>query len=97
MPTVSFTLTEEIVEYIEAHADLKGRSHLVRRILEDYIHSTTIREYRHVKEAYKVSAFKCMSHGIPDYPFGYWAVYDGGETCVISDEEFKAQYVEVEE
>ena len=37
MPTVSFTLTEEIVEYIEAHADLKGRSHLVRRMLEGII------------------------------------------------------------
>ena len=95
--TCCFTLTDEIIDYLDAHATPRGYSALVRQMLVDYIHSTEIREYKHVKEAYKVSAFKCMSYGIPDYPFGYWAVYDGEVTCVIPDEAFKAQYVEVEE
>jgi hypothetical protein len=97
MPTVSFTLTEEIIDYIDSHAGIAGRSALVRQMLIDYIHSTEIRQYRHVKEEYKVSAFKCMSYGIPDYPFGYWAVYDGEVTYVTSDKAFKAQYMEVED
>ena len=97
MPTVSFTLTEEIIDYIDSHAGIAGRSYFVRRMLVDYIHSTEIRQYLHVKEGYKVSAFRCMSYGIPDYPFGFWACYDGEVLGVLTDEEFKAQYMEVED
>ena len=95
--TCSFTLTEEIVDYIDSHAGLEGRSALVRQMLVDYIHSTEIREYRHVEDGLMVSAFRCMSHDVPELPFGYWAVYDGGVSRVVSDSDFKAQYVEVEE
>jgi len=34
---------------------------------------------------------------VPGLPFGFWGVYDGRESSTISDTEFKAQYVEVEE
>jgi len=95
--TVSFTLTEEIVDYIDSHAGVVGRSALVRQMLVDYIHSTEIREYRHTESGLRVSAFRCMSHDVPELPFGFWAVYDGRESSTISDTEFKAQYEEVEE
>ena len=95
--TCSFTLTEEIVDYIDTHAGVEGRSALVRQMLVDYIHSTEIREYRHAESGLRVSAFRCMSHDVPGLPFGFWAVYDGCVSRVVSDAEFKAQYVEVEE
>ena len=95
--TCSFTLTEEIIDYLDAHATPRGYSALVRQMLSNYIHATEIREYRHVKGGYNVSAFKCMSYDISHLPFGYWAVYDGFVSRVVSDAEFKAQYVGVEE
>ena len=97
MPTCSFTLTEEIIDYLDAHATPRGYSALVRQMLVDYIHSTEIRQYRHVKSGLRVSAFRCMSHDVPELPFGFWAVYDGDVPRVIPGAEFKAQYVEVEE
>ena len=93
--TCSFTLTEEIIDYIDSHAGLEGRSALVRQMLVDYIHSTEIRQYRHAESGQEVLAFRCMSHDVPELPFGFWAVYDGRESSTISDTEFKAQYVEV--
>lgn len=95
--TCSFTLTEEIIDYIDSHASLEGRSALVRQMLVDYIHSTEIRDYRHADGGLMVSAFRCFSHDVPGLPFGFWAVYDGCVSRVVSDAEFKAQYVEVEE
>ena len=95
--TCSFTLTEEIIDYLDAHATPRGYSALVRQMLVDYIHSTEIREYRHAESGQAVSAFRCMSHDVPGLPFGFWAVYDGCVSRVIPGAEFKAQYVEVEE
>ena len=95
--TCSFTLTDEIIEYIEAHAGIAGRSALVRQMLVDYIHSTEIRQYRHAESGQEVLAFRCMSHDVPELPFGFWAVYDGDVSSVIPGAEFKAQYEEVEE
>ena len=95
--TCSFTLTEEIVDYIDTHAGVEGRSALVRQMLVDYIHSTEIREYRHVESGQVVLAFRCMSHDVPELPFGFWAVYDGRVSRVVSDAEFKASFVEGEE
>ena len=95
--TCSFTLTEEIIDYLDAHATPRGYSALVRQMLVDYIHSTEIREYRHVESGQVVLAFRCMSHDVPELPFGFWAVYGGDVSHVIPGAEFKAQYVEVEE
>jgi hypothetical protein len=96
--TCSFTLTEEIIDYIEAHAGVEGRSALVRQMLVDYIHSTEIRQYRHAESGLEVMAFRCMSHDHPHLQFGCWTFYDGEEVLgVLTDEEFKAQYMEVED
>lgn len=95
--TCSFTLTEEIIDYLDAHATPRGYSALVRQMLVDYIHSTEIRQYRHAESGQVVLAFRCMSHDVPELPFGFWAVYDGRESSTISDTEFRSQYVEVEE
>ena len=95
--TCSFTLTEEIIDYIDTHAGVEGRSALVRQMLSDYIHSTEIREYKHAESGLRVSAFRCFSHDVPELPFGFWAVYDGVVSRVIPGAEFKVQYVEVEE
>lgn len=97
MPTASFTLTEDIIDYIDSHAGVEGRSALVRQMLVDYIHSTEIREYRHAESGQDVLAFRCMSHDVPELPFGFWAVYDGDIPRVIPGAEFKAQYEEVDE
>ena len=95
--TCCFTLTDEIIDYLDAHATPRGYSALVRQMLVDYIHSTEIREYRHRESGQEVLAFRCMSHDVPELPFGFWAVYDGCVSRVVSDSDFKAQYVEVEE
>ena len=95
--TVSFTLTEEIIDYIDTHAGVEGRSALVRQMLRDYIHSTEIRGYRHVESGQVGCAFRCMTHDVPGLPFGFWAVYDGCVSRVVSDAEFKASFVEGEE
>jgi hypothetical protein len=97
MPTASFTLTEEIIDYIDTHAGVEGRSALVRQMLVDYIHSTEIRQYRHAESGRVVSAFRIMSHHLPDLPVGRWAVHDGGLTTAMSDAEFRSQYVEVDD
>ena len=88
---------EEIIDYLDAHTTPRGYSALVRQMLVDYIHSTTIREYRHRESGQGVLAVRCMSHDVPELPFGFWAVYDGRESSTISDTEFKASYVVVEE
>jgi len=94
--TCCFTLTDEIIDYLDAHATPRGYSALVRQMLVDYIHSTEIRQYRHAESGLRVSAFRCMSHDVPGLPFGFWAVYDGCVSRVVSDVEFKANFVEVD-
>ena len=95
--TCSFTLTEEIIDYLDTHATPGCYSALVRHMLSEYIHSSEIRGYRHVESGQVGCAFRCMSHDVPGLPFGFWAVYDGDVSRVIPGAEFKAQYVEVEE
>ena len=95
--TCSFTLTEEIIDYLDAHATPRGYSALVRQMLVDYIHSTEIREYRHRESAQEVLAFRCMGTDLKGVPPGHWVFYTGERMGKLSDAEFKAQYVEVEE
>ena len=95
--TCSFTLTEEIIDYIDDHAGVEGRSALVRQMMVDYIHSTEIREYKHRESGLRVSAFRCYSHDLIGIRPGEWVFYDGQETGTMSDGEFRITFAEVDE